>query len=289
MKSTTLEIPERVEFVTDKHAMQLVRLRTGPSTVSLYLQGAHITSYRMGERELLWMSETSSFESGKAIRGGIPVCWPWFGVYDAEGSRPQHGFARTSMFQVVSTSASDTESRVLMRLAQSSPFPDWPPTIGLEFEVRLGDALWMELRTSNGSDRAVECGAALHTYFAVTAAGDVAIPEVQGLRFKDKTRDFLLDKQSDPLRVEDEIDRVYMNPPAKLQLHDSHAVPVAIETWGNCDLVVWNPGPVKAREMGDFDNDGYQRMVCIEPANALDNRVTLGPGDSHSLGQKISG
>jgi len=255
--------------------------------VDLCLQGAHICSYKPdAETELLWMSQTAKFEQGKAIRGGIPICWPWFGAHWSDPKdQPQHGFARTSQFELIDSQADDNATQVCLELGQQAePYH----SLQMQVEVRLSDSLSIQIKTKNLGEQAIEVGAALHTYLAVSHIDKIAIPELQGLQYKDKTKGFELFSQEAPFHIDQETDRVYLNPPSSVKLADSgfnHQM--NIESWGNTDLVLWNPWVEAAKAMTDFDNEGYLSMVCIEPANALDNRVLLQPGEMYALGKTI--
>jgi D-hexose-6-phosphate mutarotase len=236
----------------------------------------------------LWLSNSARYESGSAIRGGIPLCWPWFGAFADDTKMPQHGFARTSMFEVVATDADDTQARIVLRKIGPSPAPLRQDNLHLEFELRLSDSLWMEIRSINRGPSTVAVGAALHSYFAVTDTRNVRIDELTGLAFKDKTQGFAQRLQAKDLVVSGEVDRIYLNPPARITLRETDSKRrIAIDAWGHTDLVVWNPGPEVAMAMSDFDSERYASMICIEPANALDNVSQLASGQQHRLGQNI--
>lgn len=258
------------------------------SRVRLSLQGAHITAYSVEDDDLLWLSRSARFERGKAIRGGIPLCWPWFGASLDDTAWPQHGFARTSQFRLVGQRNGVQETSVVLRLDDVHGTGDWQHAASLEVEIRLSDHLWMELRTTNLSDRERLVGAALHSYFRVSDCRTVSVPALTGLAYLDKPDGFARRTQDAPLHIDGEVDRVYLMPPRNVELIDpARPGHIAIDTWGSTDLVVWNPGPAVAASMRDFDDEGYRNMVCIEPALALDNRRRLAPGEHFAVGQTI--
>ncbi|MEM6584033.1 MAG: D-hexose-6-phosphate mutarotase [Pseudomonadota bacterium] len=263
-------------------------LEHGDARVRLALQGAHITEYTVGNTELLWISESARFAEGVSIRGGIPLCWPWFGASLDDPDWPQHGFARVAQFRLLSKESSSNYATAVLALDSLAPVPEWAGVASLEVEIRLSDHLWMELRTTNRSDRDLLLGAGLHSYFQVSACDEISMPALTGLAFVDMTAGFERAKQTEALEITDEVDRVYLGPPRIVELFDSgRSRKIEIDAWGNTDLVVWNPGPRVAASMEDFDDYGYQRMVCIEPAIALENRVRLQPGARHAIGQTI--
>jgi D-hexose-6-phosphate mutarotase len=264
-------------------------LERGSARAVLSLQGAQLTEYAPdGLRNLLWMSRSAQFATGRALRGGIPLCWPWFGANPDRSDRPQHGFARTRRFDLLSQHSGRHEAAVVLALDAAADFPEWHHAARLEVEIRLADHLWMELRTTNLSDRVLPIGVGLHSYFDVSSAAQVTIPALTGLDYLDKPSGFARRTQSRPLVVEGEIDRVYLDPPAAVALIDPAREGVLeIHAWGNTDLVVWNPGPGVAKAMPDFDDEAYLDMLCIEPALALGNRRHLAPGEKFAVGQTL--
>jgi glucose-6-phosphate 1-epimerase len=279
-----------VHFGEGINSMPKAELTFNEARLELYLQGAHITRYQPAAGiEVLWMSDSALYQPGKALRGGIPLCWPWFGAHADNPDLPQHGYARTSQFQVSSTRADHQQTSIILTLdAAQAPSPDWENRAALEFEIRLSDALWMEMRSRNLSASLLTLSNALHSYFAISQRQQVSIPAVTGLTYLDKLQDYLPRQQASEITLNSEVDRVYQAPPATIDLLDrGRHIKTSIESWGNNNLVIWNPGKQKARQMNDFDNLGFEQMVCIEPANALAQRITLAPGEHHRLGQEI--
>jgi glucose-6-phosphate 1-epimerase len=279
-----------VHFVEGNAALPKVDLAFDAARAEIYLQGAHITRYQPSAGvDALWMSDSAIYRQGTALRGGIPLCWPWFGADPENSGRPQHGYARTRDFFVASTSADDSATSITLRLDPAqAPYPDWKNSLQLEFEIRLSDSLWLEMRSTNLSQQAVTLSNALHGYFAISARDQVAVPALDGLTYLDKPQDYRPLRHSGALLLDGEIDRVYRAAPALIELLDrGRNITTTIECWGNNNLVIWNPGASKARQMADFDDDGCERMLCIEPANALTQSVILHPGEVHRLGQQI--
>ena len=280
----------RLQFSAGEAGMTKVDITFNKARLELYLQGAHITRYQLGaDVEVLWVSESANYQPGTAIRGGIPLCWPWFGVDIENPDRPQHGYARTSVFGVVSTLADEQATSIVLSLDPAqAPCPDGHNKVGLEFEIRLSEALWMEIRSLNLSDSTLTLSNALHSYFSISNHAKVTIPAVTGLTYLDKLQNYMPQQQSSAISINGEVDRVYQAPPEAIDLLDSgKGINTTIRSWGNNNLVIWNPGQQKAQLMADFDDDGYEQMICIEPANALDQSITLQPGECHRLGQRI--
>lgn len=279
-----------LQFSEGEAGMTKVDITFNEATLELYLQGAHITRYQpVTDVDLLWMSDSAVYQPGKALRGGIPLCWPWFGADSQNPDRPQHGYARTSDFNVLSTLATDQATSITLTLdpAQSS-CPDWKNKVRLEFEIRLSAALWIEMRSHNLSDSPLTLSNALHNYFSISSRQRIAVPAVTGLTYLDKLQNYQPQLQSSALTINGEVDRVYQAPPASIDLLDpDRQINTSMYCWGNNNLVIWNPGAQKAQAMADFDDDGFEQMICIEPANALEQSITLQPGEGHRLGQLL--
>ena len=280
-----------VQFGEGRGGLPLLRLGYGRASAEVYLQGAQVTRYRpVADIDLLWMSESATYRPGKALRGGIPLCWPWFGPAGDNPERPQHGYARNAEFSVLSTSANADATSVTLALEPAqAPFADWQNRLQLEVEIRLSDSLWMEMRSTNLDTAPLTLSNALHSYFAISERADIAIPALTGLTYLDKLQDYCSAQQSRAVEFVDEVDRVYLDPPETVELRDAgRNGSTIIQCWGNANLVVWNPGEQKAKAMADFDDEGFRRMVCIEPANALAQSVVLQAGGCQRLGQRIS-
>ena len=281
---------QRVVFSQGRGDLIKADLDFKGARVEVYLQGAHITRYRpRGDTDVLWMSDRAVYAPGGALRGGIPICWPWFGAVTDGSGRPQHGYARTHDFSVKSANADDDSTSLVLALdSEQAPWPDWRGRLDLEFEIRLSDCLWMEMRTRNQTSEPIVVTNALHSYFAISRRDRIRIPALTGLDYLDKTQDYRAFSQTDEIRIETEVDRVYQQPPAIIELHDdAWKTTTRIESWGNHNVVVWNPGPEKAAAMADFDDPGFENMICIEPANALDQGIELAPGEIQQLGQTL--
>ncbi|MEC7584257.1 MAG: D-hexose-6-phosphate mutarotase [Planctomycetota bacterium] len=284
--------PGTLEFVRGRGDLPLARVTTPHGRGEVYLHGAHVTSWQpVGAEDLLWVSESSRYAEGKAIRGGIPICWPWFGD-DASGQgRPAHGFARTQAFAVTRGEVLDDGSCVLELCLEPSEVTRvlWPEDFRLTLTATFGAELDLRLGMENRSDRPVTHTAALHSYLRVGDVGRVQLAGFAGGEYLDKVRGFARDRQDEEPRIDGEIDRVYLQTREALSLVD----PVMQRTLrvtkvGSHTTVLWNPGPEHARQMADLDDEGYRNMLCIEAANAHEDEVALQPGQSHVLGTTLS-
>ncbi|MGV6859854.1 MAG: D-hexose-6-phosphate mutarotase [bacterium] len=257
------------------------------ATVSLY--GGHLLSYcRAGERERLFLSETAVYEDGKAIRGGVPVCWPWFGPDPEDRGRPAHGFARTALWSLLSVSSDEESVSITLELetpAAASPAYDkalWSHEASLQLRLTVGTSLLLSLVTRNTGATAFALTQALHTYFAVDDIDAVSVTGLDDLSYLDKANGGEHLQQGD-VRFTGEVDRIYLKPPAVQRIKHTGQGDLSIESSGNASLVVWNPWVEKAAAFADMPDEAYRRFVCVETTNAAPDVVTLEPGKEHCL------
>ena len=267
-------------------------VKNARSSAEIYLHGAHITAFcPRGGRPVLWMSDIAEFRTGKAIRGGIPVVWPWFGPHPTDGSLPQHGFARVSNWSVFSTRAlPDGSTEIGMRLQDDeSTRALWPHPFQLELRAVVGAELRVELRARNTGTDPVEVGGALHTYFLVGDCGVISIDGLDGRKYLDQLDEHKIKRTTGTVTVSGEVDRIYVDTDDQCVIDDP-----GMERWirvakmGSRTTVVWNPWIEKSRRMADFPDDGYRSMVCIEAANAAGDTTRIPPGGEHTLSQTIT-
>ena len=273
-----------------------VKTRSAYALISLY--GGQLLSYKSnGCDDLLFLSEIANYAEGKAIKGGIPVCWPWFGADPENKGRQSHGFARNTMWELRSTeNIGDTQCKVIMGLKENNEtLKLWPHTFDLEIEMLIGDSMDVLLRTSNTGEESFEITQALHTYFSV---GDIRKVSLQGLDKKsylDKAKINTGEEQkcqSGDVEFTQEVDSIYQNVPNDLKLLDLHKQrEIKISSIGNKTAVVWNPAAELSQQMSDIYDDDYKKFVCVETANAADNVIEVKPGESFTLSvsYKISG
>ncbi len=283
-------LSERLRFEAGPGDLVCARLEHPGGVCRVALHGGQVLSWIPTDaEEVLFLSDSSHLDGVRAIRGGIPICWPWFGDRRGAPEAPQHGFARTSRFEVRRSFEDDRGVGLELELdpvAQHREF--WPHPFSLRIRVIAGTDLHVELETENTGSEAFTMGAALHTYFRVGDAERIAIDGLAGNDYLDKVRDFARDRQHEPPRIRGEVDRVYLDTSATCAISDpvlGRRIDVAKE--GSLTTVLWNPGPEKAKSMTDFDNDGYREMVCIEAVNAFDDQRTLAPGERHELSSRF--
>lgn len=251
-----------------------------------YLQGGHVTGFQpKGHNPILWMSQESYFESGKPIRGGIPICFPWFGPHPTNPSEPGHGRARLAPWTVQATARTD-KNEVLVQLGLSLDSFD------LVYRIVFGSSLKLELTTRlNPSEKKpVRFEEALHTYLTIGDIRKISITGLESSAYIDKVASLSRrDATQEAIRFESETDRIYQNTTSTCWLHDPVlSRTIAVRKGGSQSTVVWNPWIAKSARMPDFGDHEWPSMVCVESANVGDHSVELRPGESHSLQVEIS-
>lgn len=283
-----LGIPSVLAICEGNGGLPLIEIDNTYARASISLLGAQLLSYCpvTTEQDLLFVSRQAYFQQGKAIRGGVPVCWPWFGPDPEQRGRPSHGFVRNRDWELLETEArADGSTRVLLGMRDDDDSRAlWPHAFSLQLEVCVGTTLELALVTQNLGEVPISITQALHAYFRV---GDVREAQVLGLAghdYIDKLNDGARAVQSGPINVDGPIDRIYLDSTDTLIIDDPRlGRGIYIEREGSRSAVVWNPWVEQAHAMHDFADDEYLQMICVETTNAAEDLVTLGPGEHHRL------
>jgi glucose-6-phosphate 1-epimerase len=290
--SGQFSVPDRVSFVKGDGGMTRVVLSTPRSEAHVYLHGAHVSHFaRTGERPVLFMSKQSLFQVDKAIRGGVPLCFPWFGPRAAHPESPMHGFARTSEWAVESTSGKGDTTTVTLVL-KSSPETQklWPHNFLARYTITLSDTLALALEVVNTGQSPITFEEALHTYFTISNIKDITIEGLGGVDYIDKTDGMAVKTQgSKPMKLAEETDRIYLPTSAANTIRDPGLKRRIVNSKENSDTtVVWNPWTAKAKAMADFGDDEWLTMICIETCNVNKHAITLNAGASHMMKATIA-
>jgi D-hexose-6-phosphate mutarotase len=245
-----------------------------------------------GDRELLWMSQKSWYEDGKPLRGGIPVCWPWFWAHPGNPDLPAHGFARLARWEVVGAEAFGREAtRLTLRLTDTEATRAMlDQAFVLELAVTISDKLEVALTTRNTGAKPIMLTQALHTYFSVSSVSNIVIDGFDGCPFVNTVGGANAPGlQKGPIRIASETDSVFVNCSGEATIEDpGFGRRVRIAKEGSNSAVVWNPWVEKSARMPDFGDDEYPGMVCVETTNARGDEVELEAGASHCLKAIIS-
>ena len=262
----------------------VMRLENRHGVAELTPLGATLTSYvPQGGREVIWVSDTARFDGSRPVRGGIPVCWPWFGAHPTDPDQRAHGFARLLPWDIESVTEETESTRAVLRLEPSEETrQQWPHAFVLRLTVTLGPSLRVDLTAENLSPEPWTVSEALHTYLRVGESRDLPIDGLEGCRYWDKQAGGRRGVQEQPLRLAPPFDRVYFAHPREAVIHDGDRR-IRIEKAGSSSTVVWNPGPEGARAFDDMPDTAWRQMACVETANALDDAYTLEPDSHHTL------
>ena len=277
---------EHKEF--DK-SFKYIEIKNTHAKAKIALQGAHLFHYQAKDKEpLLWLSEKAYFEKGKTIRGGVPICFPWFGQNTEDTTLPQHGFARNQVWKLMSSYelADGSTQLQLMLTANKETRALWDYSFTLIYDINIGEALTLSLSTINCNTEAFEITQALHSYFNISNINNVSIEGLENTIYYDSLSRELA-KQHKAVTINEEVDRVYFDTSSKIILLDNERK-IELTQEGSKSLVLWNPWSEKSKSMSDMSDEGYETMVCLETANALKDFRIVGAGESCSLKVTIS-
>ncbi len=275
--------------IVEKDDVKIVRVIHEKATAGIALHGAHVVSYKpTGKDDLIWMSSNTPYNGKSPLRGGIPICWPWFGKI----AEPGHGFARINQWKLAEHRESEQGVLVVLELEESpETLSIWPYKFKTRLYVEIGDELKVSLEVNNTDEKAWTFSGALHTYLNV---GDITQITTTGMgaEYIDSLQDSKICTGGDSLVLTDTIDRVYTTPEAQITVTDPVLKrALTVENSGHNSAVLWNPWSQGATAMADMPDDGYKTMLCIEStihASCLSAGQTLQPNEQYLLTTTIS-
>ena len=278
---------DTIRFEDGPGGLTRIRVTAPAAEAEVYLHGAHVTRYQpRGGRPVLFVSARSRYDAKSAIRGGVPVIFPWFGAKADDPAAPQHGLVRAAAWDVEAVERAGEAVVVILRLdASEATRAVWPHRFTIRHRIGVGPALDMALEVDNAGAEPFTFEEALHTYLAVGDVRQVSVTGLAGSTYIDKTAGMARKLQGpEPLHLTGETDSVYLSSPAACVVHDpAGGRRLVVEKEGSGSTVVWNPWVAKAQALSDLGDDEWPSMLCIETANAADNRVTLAPGARHRM------
>lgn len=285
-------IADQLVFRRAANHFPIVEINNIRGAATIALQGGHVISYQPhGTKPVLWQSSQSKFEWGRPIRGGVPICWPWFGKQIDDKTKPAHGFARTSLWMVYSTQACDdgsTEIRLILDEDEQT-LALWPYPFRLELVVTVGRTLQLELISHNTGSEAFSLSGAFHSYFSVKDVHDVQIEGLENHSYIDQLAPRRRLIQQGPLTIGSEVDRIYLNCPEDCLIEDpGYGRAIRVHKQGSGSYVAWNPWAAKAASLGDFGPEEYRGMLCLESSIVRDEVLIVQPGQQHRLKTEIS-
>jgi glucose-6-phosphate 1-epimerase len=274
-----------------------IGIKNKAAVAEVFLQGAQLTRYqRASESPVLFLSEGCRYKAGVSLRGGIPICWPWFGDLKKNpasvqqllseeiiANAPAHGFVRDRQWTMESISTpSDFLTILELSYSTTKAEPLWPYETALSCRIEIGDRVALQFSVKNCGDQPLVFSSALHSYFALEHIDDVTIQGFDQTPYIDALDEWKLKQQDGPIHFTEEVDRIYQTGCASVNIVDGRRQ-VKILSTGSNSTVVWNPWIEKSQRLSQFMSKDYQSMVCIETANAVNDVITLLPDQTHVL------
>ena len=286
--NTNHGIAGQLTFTKGNSGFPFIMVNNDSATALISVYGAQVLSFQPTNEpeDLLFLSQKSHYEEGKAIRGGIPICWPWFGPDRLDLNRPDHGFVRNGLWTVLATEAtSESETKIKLRFhntKQSESY--WHQAFTLDIEISVSDTLTIELITRNTGAEAFSITQVLHAYFSVGNIDDVQVLGLENAHYLYKLDDGEEKNQSGALIIANEVDRIYTNVNNELIIDDrAFNRQIIVAATNNKTTVIWNPWIDICAKMPDLAYDDYQRFICVEPGNVDTDYVEIPPGEEFRL------
>lgn len=286
-------VPGVVRFEEGEGGLNRAVLTTAEGEAHVYLHGAHVTHFQpRGQAPALFMSAKSYFQEDKPIRGGVPICFPWFSTAGPDPEAPAHGFARLMSWTVdMARANADGSATLILKLdADDRTRALWPGEFEISYLVTVGRTLDMGLAVRNTGAAAFSYEEALHTYLAVADVRQVSVEGLAQTTYIDKTQAGLRQQQGpEPIAIVQETDRIYVNTRSTCVVHDPVMKRrIRIAKQGSKSTVVWNPWIAKAQAMADFGDEEWTRMLCIETCNVGESAVRIQGGAFHVMRATVS-
>jgi glucose-6-phosphate 1-epimerase len=270
------ELEENMVFIT-------VSNKFADADICLY--GAHITNFKPHKTiEVLWMSPESKYQEGSPIRGGIPVCFPWFGPHKTDSAKPQHGFGRLMFWNVLETASLPTgETLVRLQFCSSEKTKNyWNYDFCAEMRIIVGKKLSATLKVTNTSAVQFEYTCALHSYYNLSSVEEIWIEGLQNTRYFNQLDGGDYIQETPKLEIKQAETRHYYNTETDCIIHDPlFGRRIQVAKTGSKVTTVWNPGEETCSKIDDIPDDGFNTFVCIEAVNAFSDIIKLEPGESH--------
>lgn len=272
-------------------ALDVILVENEAARAEISLFGSHLLSFipKHDQRERLWLSSSAILDKTTPIRGGIPICWPWFSeaptdLKKQESNLPSHGFVRTQDCLLVSSNSLNSDLDQIVLKPSTYPFETLKLSLELEVIITVGHELKVQLVTRNTTANTVSFFAALHSYFQITNIENLLLQGIDS-DYLDKTQSMSRMPALQTYTINSETDRVHLGTSPNISIVDS-TYTTQVKSEGNDSIVVWNPWKTLSKSMVDIDELGYRNMVCIETARTQEG--LLRGNETHTLTQIIS-
>lgn len=281
-------ISGQLTFIEGKGGLPMIQVNSDKASALISIYAGQVLSYRpAGETaDLMFLSEKAYYQEAKAIKGGAPICWPWFGPDPAGQGRAAHGFVRNRLWQMVGTEiTTDGDVVVTLGMEDSTETKSiWPHAFTLTQQITVGESLNLELITKNTGAAAFSITQAFHTYFKIGDINQTKVLGLEGCQYIDKVDNGAEKQQTGVISIDAEVDRIYLAV-KNIQVIEDAALKrhIRITSSGNTTAVVWNPWKKIAAEMADLQDNDYQRFICVETANAAGDVIEVKPNSNCRL------
>ncbi|MGB2832562.1 MAG: D-hexose-6-phosphate mutarotase [Methylotenera sp.] len=287
-------VQPQLQFTQDESGLEYIEIDNPLATAKIALQGGHVMAWqpKSQEQPVLWLSSNARFVKGRSIRGGIPICWPWFGAHPTDSALCPHGFARVIPWQLVDADTlKNGATRLILQMmetAESRRQLSYPHLLSMT--ITIGETLKIDLATTNKASHPFVIGEAFHTYFKVSDIANVHVKGLEDALYSDKVFAYERRVEKNDVRFNGEFDRVYLNTTADCTIEDTGLNrQVRVSKSGSQSTVVWTPWADKSHQMGDMGSpEEWRNMVCVETANALENAVVISPNRTHTMSVEYS-
>jgi len=281
-------LSDQVLFVEGKGGLPFIQVKNDKATALISIYAAQVLSFKpVNESEdFMFTSDSAYFQQGKAIKGGIPICWPWFGAAVDDTDNPDHGFVRNRYWNVSAVeSLNNGDTKVQLDLVDSSETRAmWPHQFHLCLDITIGDSLTLSLVTENRGEKSFVITEALHAYFNVGDASQVQVLGLEKTEYLNKNEDFVKVCQVGAVTLQQATDNIHVNVGGNLTINDPvFNRKIRITSSGNNNVVVWNPWSEGAAAMNDLETEDYKNFVCVEIANAASNIIEILPAAAYRM------
>lgn len=280
-----MNLPHSIQIIAHHEGYPIIEVQHHEATGRVTLHGGHVLEWMPAHSApVLYMSPQAVLERGKPIRGGIPVCWPWFGPHATDSAKPTHGFVRTMMWELERAHETPAGVELLLRVADTSETRAlWPHAFEARLRIHFGLELEIGFEIINTDSAPWTSTGALHTYFITGDVRQIAIRGLHGTQYVESRLSPDQRPQHGPVVIAQEVDRLYASDATVIVDDPVLAREVRIEKAGSLSTVVWSPWIEKSKRLADLPDDAYPGFVCVETCNAGADSITLQPGESHLL------
>ena len=281
-------IANKVKFVEGEGGFPLIEVSNEYAQATISVYAGHILSFKPvnQQEDVIFLSSKVDYQSGKAIRGGTPICWPWFGPDPEAKGRPNHGFVRNRLWQMRDAIATqDGATKITMGLVDTPETRKiWDYSFDLAIAITVGSVLTVELITRNTGEQPFTITQALHTYFKIGNINQVAVLGLQDQEYLDKVDGGKQKTQTGEVTFSGECDRIYLDVQPELVIEDRLLNrKIRVTATNSKTAIVWNPGADVAAKMADLGDRDYENFVCLETANAANEIIEVSTGNQYIL------